>query len=91
MPRPHLRTNFLKKIRKKLPGGGYIIHYKRENPSVQKCADCKKPMLGVSTGRFTKIKNAAKSIKKPTRKYSGNLCASCTSKKISQEVFNGKK
>ncbi|MBU0898871.1 MAG: 50S ribosomal protein L34e [Nanoarchaeota archaeon] len=87
MPRPRLRTNFLKKIRKKLPGGGYVIHYKKRNPSLPSCAECGKSLQGVAKGRFNKIKNAAKSIKKPTRKYGGNLCANCTKKNISQNVF----
>jgi len=89
MPRPHLRTNFLKKIKKRLPSGVYIIHYK--NSSVARCSECKKPLQGSVKGSLKKIKNAAKSIKKPTRKHGGNLCASCAKKKIKQEVFKGKK
>ena len=91
MPRPGLRTTFLKKIKKKVPGGGYIIHYKRKDPSVPKCAMCKTPLKGSTTGRFTAMKNAAKSLKRPTRPYGGNLCASCSKKRVSQEVFEGKK
>ncbi|MFH1445351.1 MAG: 50S ribosomal protein L34e [Nanoarchaeota archaeon] len=90
MPRPGLRTTFLKKIKKRLPGGGYIIHYKRKDPSVAKCATCKKPLKGVNSGSIAKIKNAAKSVKRPTRAYGGNLCATCAKKRVSQDVFKGK-
>jgi len=91
MPRRSQRTNSLKKIKKRLPGGLYVIHYKKEEPSSAICAECKKHLHGVASGSFTDVKNAPRSKKKPTRLYGGNLCAACTKNKISQEIFQKKR
>jgi large subunit ribosomal protein L34e len=47
MPRPALRTRSLRRIRTKLPGGAFVIHYFKRKPSGAVCAICKKPLHGV--------------------------------------------
>jgi len=78
MPRPALRSRSLKKIRKKVPGGASIIHYLRKRPKKAKCARCGKSLHGVSSGFTSKIRNIAKSKKRPERPYGGKLCSKCS-------------
>ena len=86
MPRPALRTRSLRKIRKKLPGGGSIIHYIKKKPKKPACANCGKPLHGVASGLTSKIRSLSKSKKRPERPYGGNLCSKCTKKEIKKKL-----
>ncbi len=77
MPRPALRTGFLRRIRKKLPGGASIVYYFKKKPKAAVCARCKKPLHGVSGISSSRKKKSAKSKRKPQRPYGGNLCSKC--------------
>ena len=85
MVRRSLRSRSLRKIRVKLPGGAWITHYFKKNPSHASCAECGKPLHGTARLRNIKMKKTAKSKKRPERPYGGKLCSSCARKRIKAE------
>lgn len=85
MPRPGLRTSRFRRIVRKIPGGALVIHYKKKKPKQAKCAGCGKPLTGVKRNIPSRVKNLAKSKKRPSRPYGGNLCSRC-----SREAVRGK-
>jgi large subunit ribosomal protein L34e len=86
MVRPSLRSTSLRKIRKKIPGGASIIHFFRKRPGGAVCAECGKPLHGVSREISSKIRKLSKSKKRPERPYGGKLCSECSRKKIKEKV-----
>ena len=80
MPKPHQRSTSLRKVKKKLPGGGLKQVFLRRKPKKAVCASCRKPLSGVARGRPYKIKKLAKTQRRPERPYGGVLCSSCTRK-----------
>lgn len=86
MPRPALRSKSLRKIRKRLPGGASIIHYIKKKPKRAVCAKCKKPLHGVAGGLTSRVRSLAKSKKKPSRPYGGQLCSKCAKQEIKNRL-----
>ncbi len=86
MPTRALRSRSLRKIKVKLPGGAWITHYFRRNPSAASCAECGKPLHGVAKARPAKMKKTPKTKKRPQRPYGGNLCSRCTRKRIREKL-----
>ncbi|MEM5812456.1 MAG: 50S ribosomal protein L34e [Candidatus Aenigmatarchaeota archaeon] len=86
MPRPGLRVRALRKIRVKLPGGAFIIHYFKRKPSPAVCANCKKPLHGVPRERPSIIKKLSPRKRRPERPYGGNLCPSCAREKMKSKL-----
>ena len=91
MPRPALRSRAFRRIKKRLPGGGTIIHYLKRRPSAPRCAGCGKPLHGVARERPILIKRLSRSRKTPERPYGGNLCPGCTRKKIKETILDNTK
>ncbi len=85
MPAPRQRSRSLRKVFVKTPGGITRVHYRKRKPSKAKCAICGKPLHGVPRERPYKIRNMAKTQKRPERPYGGVLCSSCMRKKIIEE------
>lgn len=86
MPRPALRSRTLRRIKKKLPGGAYIIHYLKRKPSAAKCSACGAVLHGIKKATPIKAKNLSKSKKTVSRPYGANLCSKCSRKKIKSSV-----
>jgi large subunit ribosomal protein L34e len=86
MPRPALRSGALRKIRKKLPGGAFIIHYLKRKPSPSKCAVCGRQLQGVPRKNPSSLKKMSKSRKRPSRPYGGNLCSRCARERVKGRV-----
>ena len=87
MPRPSQRTTKRRKIHKKTPKGKTKKVVKRRITTKAKCGLCKKTLQGVKT-----TKKLSKTKKKPGRKYSGNLCSTCTQRivKLQARINEGK-
>lgn len=85
MVRRSLRSRSLRKMRVKLPGGAWITHYFKRNPSPAYCAECGKPLHGTARLRSIRMKRIPKSRKRPERPYGGNLCSRCARKRIKAE------
>lgn len=73
MVRPSKRTTHLRKIFYRTPSGKTKTKYERKKSTKASCAICKKLLQGVSTK-----KKLSKTMKKPGRLFSGNLCVRCT-------------
>lgn len=86
MPRPALRSRSWRRIKKKLPGGAYIIHYLKRKPSNAKCSVCGATLHGIKKASPTKTKNLSKSKKTVSRPYGANLCSSCARKEMKSRV-----
>ena len=86
MPEPRFRSRTFKRIKKKLPGGATVIHYKKGKPNVHKCAVCKKDLKGIPRERPYKMKSLGVSKKRISRPYGGNLCSACSRKLIKSEA-----
>ncbi|MDI3474197.1 MAG: large subunit ribosomal protein L34e [Candidatus Woesearchaeota archaeon] len=76
------KSNSLRTVYKKVPGGALKTHYEARNPSKAHCAICGKPLPGVESKRSAKLKKLSKTEKRPSRPYGGMLCSSCSRKKI---------
>jgi large subunit ribosomal protein L34e len=85
MPRRALRSRSLRKMKVKLPGGAWITHYFRKNPSRPVCSGCGGELHGTAAGRPFRMIRMPKSRKRPERPYGGNLCSSCMRKRIKAE------
>lgn len=59
--------------------------FKKKKPSASKCAECGKVLGGVPRAIKSKIKNMAKTSKRPSRPYGGVLCPRCLKLKIQKE------
>lgn len=77
MPAPKLRSRSLRKIFRKVPGGRTSIHYKRRKHNVAKCSNCGASLKGIPRELPYKMRNLAKTKKRPERPYGGFLCSQC--------------
>jgi large subunit ribosomal protein L34e len=78
MVRRALRSRSLRKINVKTPGGRVVRIYKKKNPAPAQCGKCGKLLKGVPRLRQAKLRNLAKSKKRPQRPYGGVLCSACS-------------
>lgn len=78
MPAPRQRSRSLRRVYKKVPGGRTVIHYEKRKPGKAKCGSCGAVLSGVPRERPYKMRNMAKTLKRPERPYGGNLCTKCT-------------
>ncbi|MBD3203073.1 50S ribosomal protein L34e [Candidatus Woesearchaeota archaeon] len=88
MPEGRFKSRSFKRKKKKLPGGNNKIHYRKKKPGKAKCRDCGNVLKGVPRKRPTKMKNMARSKKRPKRPFGGVLCSKCTRKLIKKETRN---
>lgn len=88
MPRPSLRTRTIKRRNVRTPGSRSVVHYDRLlKPSEAKCSACGAILPGVPRLPPSKMTNIAKSRKRPNRPYGGQLCSSCLSSKVREQVL----
>ena len=66
----------------KVPGGRTVIHFKKKKPGKAHCAECGSVLAGVPRESSLKMKNMAKTAKRPQRAFGGVLCSKCARKKI---------
>ena len=53
------RSNKLKKTRTRTPSSESKLRYKKKKPGVVKCANCKKPLQGISKLSSAKLRNTS--------------------------------
>ena len=70
----------------KVPGSKTKLHYKRRKPSKAKCANCGTVLKGVPRELPYKMRNLAKTKKRPQRPYGGVLCSKCTKQKLKEII-----
>lgn len=74
-----------RKIFKRVVKGTKVV-YKKKRPSKVKCAECKKELKGTINLISSKMRNIARTKKRPSRIYGGYLCFSCLKKKLVKEA-----
>ncbi len=77
MTLPRLRSRSLRRVYRKVPGGGTSIHFKRRKPKASKCGSCGAVLKGVPRERPFKMRSMTKTMKRPQRPYGGVLCSRC--------------
>lgn len=84
MPAPRLRSRSLRRIFRKSPGGRTKLHFKKRKPKAAKCSTCGDMLKGVPRELPFKMRNMARTKKRPERPYGGVLCSKC----MRQEIIN---
>lgn len=84
MPAPRYRSRTFRRVKVRTPGGRNVIHYKSRKPAKAQCASCGKPLAGVARLRPYKLRNTAKTKKRPQRPYGGQLCSKCMRTRIKE-------
>ena len=77
MPRGMFKSRTFRRVFKKLPGGQTVMRFLRRNPQGAHCARCGSELHGIPRELPKKMKNLAKSKKRPERPYGGVLCSRC--------------
>lgn len=80
------KSRTFRRIKVVVPGNTVKLHYRRRKPSKAKCANCKKLLAGVPRELPLKMKNLAKTKKRPERPYGGVLCSACTRLLLKQKA-----
>lgn len=88
MPEGSKRSRTLRRIFVKTPGGRNVLRYKKRKPKKASCANCGKNLSGIPRERPYKMQNMAKTMKRPSRAYGGNLCSKCTRELLKQKAKN---
>jgi len=83
------KSRTFRRIPTKIGGNKVVMHYKRRKPSMARCGNCGVVLKGVARELPTKMKNMARTKKRPTRAFGGVLCSKCTKEKI-KEMFRGR-
>jgi len=82
MPAGKHKSGSLRKVQRKTPGSSTVQSYRKRKPSKASCAGCGNSLNAVPRERPYKMKNMAKTKKRPERPYGGVLCSACMRKKI---------
>jgi len=86
MPAKRYRTAALKLRMVKVPGGRTVARYRRGKVGVARCAACGRPLGGVPKLRPSELRALAKSSRRPSRPYGGNLCPACARRTVIEAV-----
>ena len=86
MPAGKYKSRTFRRVFVKVPGSKTKLHYKRRKPSKAKCANCGTVLKGVPRELPYKMRNLAKTKKRPQRPYGGVLCSKCTKQKIKERL-----
>ena len=73
MVKRHLRSTKIVKKKRKLPSGITGIIFRKKEVNKPRCPETKKVLNGKAYGRKRKLRNYAKTEKRPTRYYGGVL------------------
>lgn len=84
--KPMYRSRSSRRIKKKLPGGRNVTHFAPRKPKAAHCAICGSELHGVPKDVTSKVRDMAKTYKRPERAFGGVLCARCTREEIKDKV-----
>jgi len=77
MPEGKHKSRSMRRVYTKLPGGRVTIHYEKRKPGKACCARCGAVLAGVPHAITSKLRQMAKTEKRPSRPYGGVLCSKC--------------
>ncbi len=86
MPAGKFKSRTFRRVQRKTPGGRTVQRYDKRNPSPAKCTSCGDMLKAVPRLREYKMRNTAKTEKRPERPYGGVLCSRCMRHKIKIEA-----
>lgn len=78
------KSRTFRRIFKKITGNKVIVRYEKRKPSKAKCGNCGARLKGVPRERPYKMRNMAKTKKRPSRPFGGVLCSKCAREKIKE-------
>ena len=78
MPAGKHKSRSLRRVFVKTPGGKTVLHYRKRTPNAAHCYKCGAQLPGIPRLRPAKMKNLAKTKKRPERPYGGVLCTRCS-------------
>ncbi len=81
-----LKSKTFKRVFVRTPGGRTVVHFKKRKPNKARCARCGKMLHGVPRERPYKMRNMAKTKKRPTRPFGGYYCGACMREIIKEKV-----
>jgi ribosomal protein L34E len=76
MVKPGMRTQAVKKVKRRTPGARTVTHFRRGRASRIKCGRCGRGLSGVAYSPAG-IRKTPKGSRTPTRPHAGVLCGSC--------------
>lgn len=82
MVRGQYKSHSFRRVSRRTPGGRVSLQYRLRKPSKAHCAKCGCVLSGVPNERPTKMKNMAKTKKRPSRIFGGMFCSKCARKEI---------
>ncbi len=82
------KSRTFRRVFKKLSGNKSKLHYVRRKPKKARCANCGAVLKGVPRELPKKMKNMAKTKKRPSRPFGGVLCSKCAREKIKEQSKN---
>ena len=85
MPARRYRSRTYKRHHIRVPSG-VSIRFVEKKRKVSKCAQCGGPLAGVPRTGPSGLRALAKSSRRPTRLYGGNLCPACARQAIKEAV-----
>jgi len=85
MPARRYRSRTYKGHHIKVPSG-VIMRFFEKKRKASKCAQCGRPLAGVPRTGPSGLRALAKSSRRPTRLYGGNLCPTCARQAIKEAV-----
>lgn len=90
MPSGKDKSRSKRRVFVRTPAGKVNLHHVKRNDSKAQCAECGIVLLGVPHVRASRLKNIAKTKKRPSRPFGGNLCSACARKKIIERARSQK-
>lgn len=90
MPSGKDKSRSKRRVFVRTPSGKVTLQYRKRKPSKAKCAECGRVLSAMPNVRAKRLKNIAKTKKRPSRPFGGNLCSICARKKIIERVRSKK-
>ncbi len=78
------KSRTFRRIFKKITGNKVTVRYEKRKPSKAKCGNCGEVLKGMPRERPYKMRNMAKTKKRPSRPFGGVLCSKCAREKIKE-------
>ena len=81
-----LKSRSFRRVKTRVPSSKVVTHYSRKKPSKPQCAGCGTYLHGTVQGGSAKVRNTAKSKRRPERPFGGQYCSKCSRRTILAKV-----
>lgn len=86
MPEGKYKSRSYRRVFKKTPGGRNVVHYTRRKPAKARCPVTGDVLKGVPRERPVKMRNMAKTKKRPERPFGGVLSSKASRAVLKQKA-----